>query len=255
MTSNDKQLADVGKSLVAAPLHEQVKSRIIERIRTGIWSEGDVLPAELDLAKLLGVSYGTIRRAMGDLTHEGIVMRRRRTGTVVTGRMPNHTLSRFYQYFRLHTASGKLTTTEQTVVSVDVRAATAVERKRLKLTVRAKVSHMVRVRRSGKKPVMVDNVIIPKAQFPDFPDTPEQVPELIFDWLLNQHSVQLGAVNEKVTARLATPIELELLETSTDECLALLDIDAIAIDTLNEPLLIMQHAALTSAHCYVNEMR
>lgn len=255
MASNDKQKADVGKSLKAAPLHEQVKSRIIERIRTGIWSEGDVLPAEMDLAELLGVSYGTIRRAMGDLTHEGIVMRRRRTGTVVTGRMPNHTLSRFYQFFRLQTADGRLITTQQTVLSVNTRAATADERKRLKLAARAQVTHMVRVRRADDKPVMLDNVIIPIARVPDFPDSPDRVPELIFEWVLKQHGIQLGAVNEKVTARLASATELELLEVASGEALALLDIDAIAFDNLNEPLLLMRHAALTTAHCYVNEMR
>ncbi len=255
MASNKKQKTDVGKSLKAAPLHEQVKSRIIERIRSGIWSEGDVLPAEMDLARLLGVSYGTIRRAMGDLTNEGIVMRRRRTGTVVTGRMPNHTLSRFYQYFRLQTAEGKLINTEQTVLSVDVRAANADERKRLKLDENAEVSHMVRVRRAEDKPVMVDDVVIPLSRVPDFPTQTDQIPELIFDWMLKQHGIQLGAVNEKVTARLATPVELKLLEMPLDESLALLDIDTIAFDNLNEPLLLMQHAALTTAHCYVNEMR
>ncbi len=254
--ANKQKVQEVGGSLVAAPLHEQVKERIVERITSGAWVAGDVLPAENELATMLGVSYGTIRRAMGDLTHEGIVMRRRRTGTVVTGRMPNHTLSRFYKYFRLQTQDGRLITTNARVKSVERRPVRDEERDRLKLVdENADVADMVRVREADGSPVMIDNFIIPLARVPNFPLLVEDVPELIFNWLLSEHHIQLGAVHEKVTARLAEESEKRLLEKSPDDTLALLDINALALDTLNEPLMIMRHAALTDAHCYVNEMR
>ncbi|MGQ7844659.1 GntR family transcriptional regulator [Granulosicoccus sp. 3-233] len=254
--ANKQKVQELGASLVAAPLHEQVKERIVERITSGAWAAGDVLPAEIDLATMLGVSYGTIRRAMGDLTNEGIVMRRRRTGTVVTGRMPNHTLSRFYKYFRLQTQDGRLITTITRTLNVDCREASDEERDRLKLDAEhTTVSDMVRIREADGSPVMVDNFIVPMARVPDFPQQAEDVPELVFNWLLEQHQIQLGAVHEKVTARLASEREKQLLGKTDEVALALLDIDALALDTLNEPLLIMRHAALTEAHCYVNEMR
>lgn len=251
-----KNAKELGDNLVVVPLHEQVKERIVDRITSGAWSEGDVLPAETDLAEMLGVSYGTIRRAMGDLVNEGIVMRRRRTGTVVTGRMPNHTLSRFYKYFRLQTLEGHLTTTVTRVKWVRQRQATPTERERLHLNEgAAQVHEMLRVREAEQKPVMVDRFIIPLVRVPDFPHEPEEAPEIVFNWLLSQYGIQLGAVHEKVTARLATDEEKQWLNKPEKEPLALLDINALALDTKNEPLLIMRHAALTDAHCYVNEMR
>ncbi|ASJ73067.1 GntR family transcriptional regulator [Granulosicoccus antarcticus] len=246
---------EMGGSLVSAPLHEQVKDRIVERITSGSWSAGDVLPTETELAKMLGVSYGTIRRAMGDLTNEGIVMRRRRTGTVVTGRMPNHTLSRFYKYFRLQTSDGQLITTVAKVLGIANRQASQAESERLKLPPDTCVTQLTRVRIAGDKPVMLDNFIIPHTRVSNFPTTTEAVPELIFNWLLAEHGIQLGAVLEKVTARIATQSERKMLEVESSDALALLDINALALDNMNEPLLIMQHAALTEAHCYVNEMR
>lgn len=254
--ANKQKVKELGASLVAAPLHEQVKERIVERITSGAWSAGDVLPAEIDLATMLGVSYGTIRRAMGDLTNEGIVMRRRRTGTVVTGRMPNHTLSRFYKYFRLQTQDGRLITTVARVKSVGRRAASVEECERLKLDGdNQEVFDLLRIREAEGHPVMMDNFIIPAARVPNFPQVVDEVPELIFNWLLSEHHIQLGAVHEKVTARLASAREKQFLGKPDDEALALLDINALALDTLNEPLMIMRHAALTEAHCYVNEMR
>jgi len=251
-----QKVQELGESLVAAPLHEQVKERIVERITSGAWVAGDVLPPETDLATMLGVSYGTIRRAMGDLTHEGIVMRRRRTGTVVTGRMPNHTLSRFYKYFRLQTSDGRLITTLARVKNVNRRDSTDHECERLKLSEdNREVHELLRVREAEGKPIMVDNFIIPVARVPDFPQVSDEAPELIFKWLLSEHHIQLGAVLEKLTARLASDLEKQLLGKPEEHALALLDIDALALDTLNEPLLIMRHAALTEEHCYVNEMR
>src|ERR1700743_1397943 len=74
----------------ALPLYEVVKRRISETILEGIWTAGQPLPGEVALAEEYGVAVGTVRRALADLTAEGMIARRRRTGTVVTGRMPQH---------------------------------------------------------------------------------------------------------------------------------------------------------------------
>ena len=245
----------LGDALVAAPLHEQVKSRIMDRIVAGDWPEGFVLPAEIDLAKAFGVSYGTVRHAMSELTQEGVLMRRRRTGTVVTGRAPHHTLNRFYQYFRLHSSDGDLINTEAKVIHVERRAATAEEAERLKIAVGAEVGYLIRLRLADGRPVMIDRIVLPASRAPDFPEDPEEIPALIYRWLLEQYGLSLAAVREKVTARLATDEDKALLDLPVDTPAALLVIDEVAFGARNEPLLIMHHVALTDAHCYVNEVR
>ena len=69
----------------AAPLYERVKRHMSEAILVGEWAPGTVLPSETVLAKGFGIAVGTVRRAMSDLVAEGLLSRRRKTGTVVTG--------------------------------------------------------------------------------------------------------------------------------------------------------------------------
>ncbi|MFT4269273.1 MAG: GntR family transcriptional regulator [Xenophilus sp.] len=73
------------------PLYRQVSAALLERIKSGEWRVGAVLPRELDLAKLLGVSRVTLRQALDILEKGGVVQRERKVGTKVIAegmRMP-----------------------------------------------------------------------------------------------------------------------------------------------------------------------
>lgn len=65
------------------PLYRQVSAALLERIKIGEWTIGTVLPKELDLAKLLGVSRVTLRQALDILEKGGVVQRVRKVGTKV----------------------------------------------------------------------------------------------------------------------------------------------------------------------------
>ena len=206
--SGDEREEDWAKApaqpLVPLPLHEQAKERILQKILIGEWAEGFVLPAEMELARQFGVSYGTIRRAMADLTAQGVVMRRRRTGTVVTGRRPHHTLDRFYNYYRLHGADGELCNTEPRVLEVRERVPTETETAQLRLSRDARVGFVLRLRVFEGRPVMIDRIVIPLSRIGRLPDSVETMPALIYQWLLQEHGHRLAAVRERVTARLAS---------------------------------------------------
>ncbi|MBT9383168.1 GntR family transcriptional regulator [Pseudooceanicola sp. CBS1P-1] len=242
-------------ALVKTPLHEQVKERILRRIILGTWGEGFVLPPETELARQFGVSYGTIRRAMTDLTASGVIMRRRKTGTVVTGRTPHHSMSQFYRYYRLHGRDGRLLNSDTVLADACHRPATQSEAELLEIPAGAPVAFMLRRRFHEGRVVMVDRVTVPLALAPDFPATIEEMPTLVYKWLLEHHGLRLAAVREKLVARLATPEDLKWLELPADAPRAVLDIEEVSYDSLNRPLVAMRHAALTEDHCYINEIR
>ena len=64
-------------------LHSQISQWLRERITTGDWPEHYRLPAEPDLARQLGVSRGTLRRAVRTLVGEGLLVQTRGRGTFV----------------------------------------------------------------------------------------------------------------------------------------------------------------------------
>lgn len=68
----------------AAPLYHQLFLFLRERIRSGAFPAGAVLPGEQELARKFEVSRITVKRALNELATAGLVSRHRGRGTVVT---------------------------------------------------------------------------------------------------------------------------------------------------------------------------
>lgn len=235
------------------PLYEAVKRQISEAILLGTWPPGTVLPNEVSLADMFGVAVGTVRRALGDLTAEGLLSRRRKTGTVVTGRSPHHSLRFFFQYFRLHGIDGSLQRSHARVLSVATGPATEDECARLGLDGGAEVLRLHRTRSIDGRPIMHERFVLPASRLPDFPRDPQEVPELLYLHLLERYGIRISAVREQLSAELAGDEDLELLELTPPA--AVLAIEEIAYDQASRPTLLATHRATTRAHRYVNEVR
>jgi GntR family transcriptional regulator len=237
----------------AAPLYEGVKRQISEAILLGKWPPGTVLPGEVALAQLFGVAVGTVRRALMDLTAEGLVSRRRKTGTVVTGRTPHHSLRYFFQYFRLHGLDGALVRSTARVLSIWTGPATDAESAALALEPATPVLHLHRTREVAGRVVMHDRFALSAARLPEFPQKPEQVPELLYLFLLERYGIRISAVREQVSAELADAEDLALLGLAGPT--AVLRIEEIAYDQSSIPTIYAIHRAATAEHRYVNEIR
>ena len=68
------------------PLYYQVASVIRQDIYNGVYTSGDKLPAEEELARKFEVSRATLREALGQLVQAGELVRRHGLGTFVTAK-------------------------------------------------------------------------------------------------------------------------------------------------------------------------
>ncbi|GBF59183.1 HTH-type transcriptional repressor YvoA [Candidatus Phycosocius bacilliformis] len=82
-TGSDLRAAMVDASL-PTPLYHQLFLILRERIRSGAFPLGAVLPGEQDLTQVFNVSRITVKRALNELAAAGLVSRHRGRGTVVT---------------------------------------------------------------------------------------------------------------------------------------------------------------------------
>ena len=57
------------------PLYKQVYDVLTQRLQEGYWKPGDLLPSEFALADELGVSQGTVRKALNQLVTEYLLDR------------------------------------------------------------------------------------------------------------------------------------------------------------------------------------
>jgi GntR family transcriptional regulator len=82
----------------AVPLYRQVKSMLLRLLESGQLGPGETLPNETQIAKALQVSIGTLRKAVDELVHEHILVRRQGKGTFVA----LHNTDRFlFQFFHV----------------------------------------------------------------------------------------------------------------------------------------------------------
>lgn len=69
----------------AAPVWRRVKDHVLDRVRTGRWRSGDRIASEPALSRELGVARMTVRRALDELTREGVIVRLPGVGAFVAG--------------------------------------------------------------------------------------------------------------------------------------------------------------------------
>lgn len=61
----------------------EIKQEVVRRVHRGIWPPGCLSPTEMELAKEFGCARATVNRALRELAEQGLVDRKRKSGTRV----------------------------------------------------------------------------------------------------------------------------------------------------------------------------
>jgi DNA-binding GntR family transcriptional regulator len=85
------------------PLFIRASELLTREIAAGHWQKGERLPTEAELAKLLGMAVGTVRKALAELAARGLLERRQGSGTYVRGTSRQRSI---YEFFRLERIGG-----------------------------------------------------------------------------------------------------------------------------------------------------
>jgi GntR family transcriptional regulator len=104
----------------AAPLHDQIRRSIEERIESGDLRPGDQLPTEHEYAETLGVSIAPVRQALLDLANRGLVVRTKGRGTFVAEpalEVPVSLLESFTDALRARNVSFTVAVLDQGIVA------------------------------------------------------------------------------------------------------------------------------------------
>jgi GntR family transcriptional regulator len=117
-------------ALAREPLYLQVCELLTRRIADGAWRPNAALPNENELAREMGVSSGTVRKALEKLEADRLVVRRQGRGTFVVDQTTPEAASRFDRLRRdqgeplvwvpklLQRSSGEPTLSEQTRLQI-----------------------------------------------------------------------------------------------------------------------------------------
>jgi GntR family transcriptional regulator len=200
------------------PLYQQLRDALADRIATGEWKVGQSLPNELELARELEVSAGTVRKSLDLLERDHLITRRRGKGTFVNNPAGPAELGRFTN---LRASNGERVLGELSHVEVARRTPSESEKVLLRLTPDADLCALRRTRSHLGAPLLIEDVLVSNELFSDVSDE-----EWNSCWLTDiapRLGVLLGSASEKLTIAAASAGAAETLHLSEGSTVFILE--------------------------------
>jgi len=235
-------------SVRAQPLYAQVKAQLTQRLIAGQWRPGEMLPSEFQLADEFGVSQGTVRKALDELTAENVLVRRQGRGTFVAEHDDHRAL---FHFFHLVGPDGERRLPESRLISVRKGLAGRLEAGRLGIGRGAPVIRIRRVRNLDGRPAIAETIAVPQKLFPDLADIRE-VPNTLYDLYERHYGVTIARAVERLAAVAADERDAALLEIEPGVPLLEIDRTALALD--GSPVEWRVSRCLTTTHHYRVEL-
>ena len=178
------------------PLYAQVRSALVARLTAGEWTPGAVLPGDSMLAAEIGVSPGTVRKAVDGLVADGVLRRHQGKGTFVTEQTPE--LANFH-FFRLVDGAGERVlpaAASEVVVTVPAGAETA---RRLGVAEGDETVLIDRVRAIAGRPAILETVEVPATLMPGLEaETP--LPNALYPHYQARHGISVISTEDRLSA-------------------------------------------------------
>jgi GntR family transcriptional regulator len=191
------------------PLYAQLKDSLTVEITAGRYHPHQRLPSERELSNRFKVSRMTVRQALLELVHDGLIYTRTGKGTFVAEPKIDQQLRALTGFTQdVRERGGK---PSSRVLEAKVIAATPEVAAALRATPGAEVVLISRLRLSDGVPLAIENAYLPFVKFPDLLSHDFAV-ESLYEVLENKYGIKLTQAEQSIEAALAAPREVELLE-------------------------------------------
>jgi GntR family transcriptional regulator len=211
------------------PLYQQVRERLTQRIATGQWRAGDMVPSEIQIAADLGVSQGTVRKALDEMTSANLLVRQQGRGTFVATHDETRIL---FQFFKLKLDKGTQIFPESEVLDATVAPASAQEAAKLAIAVAESVIRIRRVRSLAGRRMIVETVVLPVSLFEGLERG--DIPNNLYETFARHYGVTVSGGAESLKAGAATAEDAQVLGLPPGAPLLL--IDRVATDLDGRPV-------------------
>ncbi|MDQ6920166.1 MAG: GntR family transcriptional regulator [Candidatus Dormibacteraeota bacterium] len=203
------------------PKYYRLKEAVLERIASGLWPPGSLIPSETEFCREFGISRTTVRKALSDLAHEGRLIALQGKGTfVATPKLHERFLQRAFGLYEDMARRGLHVTTE--VLRREVVPASIEVAGRLRITRGEPVNVLVRLRSVDQEKVVVSTTYLPAASCRDLVDHDLSQGSL-YQLLRDRYGLVIARGERRLEAVAAGPWEARLLEVALGSPLLLLD--------------------------------
>lgn len=190
------------------PLYYQIQRALMEKIQSGVLSEGDPLASEEELSRIYQVSRMTARQALHGLKANGYAFSEKGRGTFVTRpKMEKNImhLQGFTEDMRQRGMRASSRLLEQSAISGNDEL-----REKLKLSPVDQIMRLRRLRLADGIPMAIEESHIPLRQFPGL-ERIDFAKYSLYATLRERYGVRIGYADETIEALPATREEAEML--------------------------------------------
>jgi GntR family transcriptional regulator len=212
-------------ALSRPPLYLRLCDVMADRIATGAWKPGSVLPNEFDLAREFGVDPGTVRKALERLAQIHLITREPGRVSSVGGLASGELQDRFAT---IRSADGETVVAHVRLMEINRAAATAKECARLGLAQGEAVYRVRRILFVGDAPFMIEKASMPAALFPGLEQRDGLAEQIAL--LASHFGVSLGKGSERIATEPASPEVSEALGVTEGTIVVVLDRVISALD-------------------------
>lgn len=181
------------------PLYAQVRARLLERLISGGWAPGTQIPSEFELAADLGVSQGTVRKAINSLAADNILVRYQGKGTFVS--VPEEGGIQ-YRFFRLVPDEGEGQSLTGHVLGMRKTRAGIEARERLNLPAHSWIWEVERTKSFNGVRLVSEQINISVDRFPDL-DRLGELSDNLFSLYSLRYGLTVAHAIEKLKAAAA----------------------------------------------------
>jgi GntR family transcriptional regulator len=249
MTMNEMS-AKPGTVAAFLPLYAQVKALMTQRISSGLWKPGEMLPNEFQLAAEFKVSQGTVRKALIALEADKLIVRHQGRGTYVARHTPQQAL---FQFFRIVDDNGQRLSPTSKPLAQRQQKATKGQALLLGIEAGELVHVITRVRYFGEDPAIFERIVVPVALMPDLlVRRGGEMTDEMYVIYQEQFRVTINSARERLRAVGATHDVARHLDIAEHQ--PVLEIVRVARDLNGQSVELRISHCKTSAYSYATEV-
>lgn len=196
------------------PLHVQAASFMRDKIYAHEWIPEHQIPVEHELCEMLGMSRGTVRRAIKTLVNENLLVQMHGKGTFVTSSILTHPTGSILMSFAESLASQGVQFTTK-VLRQEAVPADAFASGKLFVPMGSPVLMLDRLRRVEGKPILLIESIINLSALPGL-DEVDYAERGLFNTIESRFGKKIGHSNARYAACVVGKERGELMEVSED---------------------------------------
>lgn len=233
------------------PLYVQTKALLENALEAGEWPPGTAIPAEVALAARFGVSQGTVRKAIGALAAENLLVRRQGKGTFVATHTEEPASN--FRFLRIRRNDGRPEYPGSRLIDLRRGKAGAEVARALAIKQGDGIYILRRILDYASRPVVLDEITLPAALFNGLTRARfSGYPGSMYGFFETEFGVRMLRAEERLYAVAADRAAAELLDVAAGS--PLLAVDRISFTYGDRPVEVRRGLCTTRHEHYWNAL-